>query len=166
MQERYHVRVADDRLVFSAAHFITIGADCCERLHGHNYRVAAEVSGPLDENHCVVDFLVLRENLQATLQELDHRVLLPAQSASIRVTAGDEEVTATFARRRWVFPREDCALLPMANTTAELLARYVAGRLLERLDTGIGFRPSTVRVEIEESFGQSAAFACSQVVAR
>ena len=156
MQEQYRVRVSDDRLVFSAAHFITVAADCCERLHGHNYRVAAEVSGPLDENHCVVDFLVLCENLQAILQELDHRVLLPTESAAILVTAGDEEVTATFAQRRWVFPRGDCALLPVANTTAELLAGYVAGRLLERLETGTGFRPSMVRVEIEESFGQSA----------
>ena len=155
MQEHYRVRISDDSLVFSAAHFITIGADC-ERLHGHNYRAAAEVSGPLDENQCVVDFLLLRENLQAILQDLDHRVLLPAQSASICVTAGEDELTATFAQRRWVFPRADCALLPIANTTAELLARYIAGRLLERLEAETASRLGTVRVEIEESFGQSA----------
>jgi hypothetical protein len=51
VNERYHVRVAKDTLVFSAAHFITFAGNVCERLHGHNYRVAAEVAGPLDENH-------------------------------------------------------------------------------------------------------------------
>jgi 6-pyruvoyltetrahydropterin/6-carboxytetrahydropterin synthase len=156
MQEHYRVRISGDSLVFSAAHFITLGPDRCEQLHGHNYRVAAEVSGPLDENHCVVDFLVLRQKLAAILGELDHRVLLPAQSASIRVTASEENVTAAFGQRRWVFPRGDCALLPVANTTAELLARYVAGRILACLESGTGFRPGLVRVEIEESFGQSA----------
>ena len=58
--EHYHVRIAKDYLVFSAAHFITYDGDVCERLHGHNYRVAAEVAGPLDENHYVVDFIALR----------------------------------------------------------------------------------------------------------
>ena len=56
----FHVRIANDDLVFSAAHFITWGPAACERLHGHSYRVAAEVSGPLDEHQCVVDFLAVR----------------------------------------------------------------------------------------------------------
>ena len=34
-------------------------------------------------------------------------------------------MTATFADRRWVFPSGDCRLLPVANTTAELLAAYI-----------------------------------------
>ena len=45
----FHVRIANDDLVFSAGHFITLGGGRCERLHGHTYRVAAEVSGPA---HC------------------------------------------------------------------------------------------------------------------
>jgi len=57
--DRYHVRMSKDYLVFSAAHFITYDGDVCEPLHGHNYRVAAEVYGPLDENSYVVDFIAL-----------------------------------------------------------------------------------------------------------
>jgi len=156
VQEHYRVRISDDSLVFGAAHFITLGPDCCEPLHGHNYRVAAEVAGPLDENHCVLDFLVLRENVKAIVESLDHRVLLPTESPSIRVTAGDEEVAATMGQRRWVFPRGDCVLLPLPNTTAELLARYLAVRLLDRLTTRCNCRPSVVRIEVQECFGQSA----------
>ena len=43
MSELYHVKIEKERLVFSAAHFITYDGNTCEPLHGHNYHVAAEV---------------------------------------------------------------------------------------------------------------------------
>ena len=46
--------------------------------------------------------------------------------------------------REWVFPRGDCVLLPIENTTAELLARYIAGRLLESLKTNERFVPEVL----------------------
>jgi len=154
MSESYHVRVAQDYLAFNAAHFITFEGGQCEPLHGHTYRVAAEVHGPLDENHYVVDFLILRDAVKAICDELDHRVLLPTGHASIRVEAGEEEVVATFQDRRWVFPRAECVLLEVPNTTTELLARHVGRRLLEELAGQAGVRPARVRVEIAEEFGQ------------
>ena len=90
--ERYHVRIDKDDLVFSASHFITFDGDTCERLHGHNYRVAVDVHGPLDENHYVVDFVALRQSIRAILDELDHRVILPVTHPKIRVEAGPQEV--------------------------------------------------------------------------
>jgi len=157
MSEHYHVRVAGDRLVFSAGHFITVDGNFCERLHGHDYRVAAEVHGPLDANGYVVDFVALRERVAAILDELDHRMLLPSGHPSIRVQQGHQEVEVTFGQRRWVFPREDCALLPVANTTTELLCRHVATRLLQALEARTGNRPKVVRIEIAEHAGQTAA---------
>jgi 6-pyruvoyltetrahydropterin/6-carboxytetrahydropterin synthase len=65
-------------------------------------------------------------------------------------------VRARYEDREWVFPRGDCILLPIENTTAELLARYIAGRLLELLRTREGFVPEVLRVEVEEGPGQSA----------
>lgn len=152
---RYRVRIAKNEMVFSAGHFITFAQDVCERLHGHNYRVAAEVEGALDENHYVVDFVLLRDTLAALVAELDHFMLLPTLHPRIQLTAGSEEVEARFEGRRWVFPRCDCVLLPLANTTAELLARHLAVRLREIL-VARGGRPERVAVEVEESFGQSA----------
>ncbi len=154
--ERYHVRISTDDLVFSAGHFITFAKDACERLHGHNYRVAAEVHGPLDRNCYVVDFGALRDMLKAILGELDHRVLLPAEHPQIRVRADDREVVATFRDRRWVFPRSDCVLLPVSNTTAEKLAGYIGERLLDDLGARFGTRPALVRIEVAECDGQSA----------
>lgn len=154
--QQYHVRVAQDDLVFSAAHFITYGGNVCERLHGHNFRVAAEVHGPLDENHYVIDFIALRDVLKELLLELDHRMLLPTGHPTIHVNESEDEVLVTFDRRRWIFPRSNCVLLPVANTTAELLARHLGLRLLDRIEAKTGFRPPLVKIEVDEGFGKSA----------
>ena len=172
MPDSYHVRLTKDYLVFSAAHFITYNGNVCERLHGHNYRVTAEVFGPLDENHYVVDFIALRDTLRAIVAELDHRVLLPTDHGQIKVTADERSVEATFEDRRWVFPRGDCVLLPVPNTTAEMLARHIGQRLLAELRTGpllagavaAGLVPGgcdvdrRIRIEVDECEGQSAVF--------
>ena len=154
--ELFHVRVSKDDLVFSAAHFITINGNICERLHGHNWRAAVEIAGNLDENGYVFDFIALRDGLQSIVNELDHRVLLPTEHEAIRIRVSENEVEATFEERRWLFPREDCVLLPVENTTAELIARWIGQRLIDQL--GLEGREGLrlVRIEVEENFGQSA----------
>jgi len=154
MNEQYHVRITKDYLVFSAGHFITFNGDICERLHGHNYRVAAEVFGPLDENRYVIDFIAVRDALKAIVDALDHHMLLPTEHPLIRVTADEREVEAKFRERRWVFPRGDCILLPVPNTTAEELARHIGLQLLAALEQRTGARPGKLRIEVDECFGQ------------
>ena len=153
MTESYRVGMSKDYLVFSAAHFITFGDNICERLHGHNYRVTAEVSGPLNENHYVVDFIALRDTLKSIVDELDHRMLLPTSHPTIRVKFDQQSVEATFEERRWIFPREDCVLLPVPNTTTELLARHIGRQLLDRLQARTGVRPTWASVAVDECFG-------------
>lgn len=153
---RYKVRVTKDHLVFSAAHFITFNGNICERLHGHNWRVAAELTGPLDENGYVFDFIALRDQLQKTVDALDHRVLLPTQHDKIKVREDQHEVEATFEERRWVFPREDCILLPIANTTAELIAHWIGQQLMTVIGSDAASQIELVQIEVEENFGQWA----------
>jgi 6-pyruvoyltetrahydropterin/6-carboxytetrahydropterin synthase len=150
--DTYQVRIAKGEHVFSAAHFITFDGTC-ERLHGHNYRVAAEIEGPLDANHLVIDFLLVRAKLREITVALDHYVLLPTGHPEIRVEETSGEVIATFSDRRWVFPRGDCRLLPVANTTAEVLAALIGEQLLAALgDAGRGVE--RLRVEVDECDGQ------------
>lgn len=152
-QERFWVRVCKDSFVFSAAHFITYAGNVCERLHGHNYHVAVHVHGPLDENQYVVDFVALRTAIQEIVAKLDHHVLLPTLHPTITVTQNDREVTAAFEDRRWIFPAVDCVLLPVANTTAELLAKFIGQLLIDFLKRQ-PISPSGVRVEVDENYGQ------------
>jgi len=154
---RYKVRVTKDYLVFCSGHFITYAGDQCERIHGHNYRTAVEVEDDLDINHYVFDFIALKDLTRAIVDELDHRMLLPTRSDLIRIEEdGPQNWRATYADRYWSFPRDECALIPIANTTAELLADYIASRLRDDLAAGGLPIPRVLRVEVEESFGQSA----------
>jgi 6-pyruvoyltetrahydropterin/6-carboxytetrahydropterin synthase len=156
MADLYRVRVSKDYLVFCAGHFISYEGGKCERLHGHNYRVAVEADADLDENHCVFDFIALKNVTKSITDTLDHHMLLPTGNKVISVEANSRSVRVWYKDREWIFPREDCVLLPIENTTAELLARYIAQRLLDDLRRQYRFDPRALRVEVEESFGQSA----------
>jgi 6-pyruvoyltetrahydropterin/6-carboxytetrahydropterin synthase len=154
--ERYKVRVTKDHLVFCSGHFISYEGDKCERLHGHNYRTAVEIEGELDENRYVFDFIAIKQRTRNITDELDHRMMLATRNPLIRVEETANSVRVRYREREWVFPREDCVLLPIENTTAELLARYIAGRLLDDLKKHHDYRPEVLRVEVEENIGQSA----------
>jgi 6-pyruvoyltetrahydropterin/6-carboxytetrahydropterin synthase len=156
MTEHYKVRVTKDHLVFCSGHFISYEGDKCERLHGHNYRTSVEIEGDLDANCYVFDFIALKHRTKAITDELDHRMMLPTRNLLIRVEEGLRTVHVRYRDREWLFPRDDCVLLPIENTTAELLAAYIARRLAEDLQRLHNYRPAVLRVEVEESIGQSA----------
>jgi 6-pyruvoyltetrahydropterin/6-carboxytetrahydropterin synthase len=162
MQHRgeFSVSVAKDYLVFSSAHFITFAGHRCEALHGHNYRARATVEGALDqETWFVFDFVVLKRLMKELCDEIDHKVLLPTESAKIQVTEEDGFVdVAVEGKPRYRFPRIDCALLPVPNTTVEMLAELLALRLRVQLDQ-MGARGLTaIEIEVEENFGQWAVY--------
>ncbi|HEY0776752.1 MAG TPA: 6-carboxytetrahydropterin synthase [Gemmatirosa sp.] len=160
MTERgeFRVRVTKDYLVFASAHFITFAGHRCETLHGHNYRVGVAVEGALDPaSWYVVDFGVLKGIMRRLCDEIDHKVLLPTTNPKIGVAVEGEFVHVTYdGRPRYVFPMGDCALLPVPNTTAEMLAELLAGRLREELAGAGAVGLTVVEIEVEESFGQSA----------
>ncbi len=149
----FRVRVAGDDLAFHAAHFITLENGACERLHGHTFHVAVEASGPLNESRYVADFVAFRAVLKTLVGELDHRVLLPERHPTLRLSSHRGEIEATLDGRRWVFPEEDCLRLPVANTTTESLAEYVAGRVAAAL-------PPSVRLRVEIDEGSGCAAVC------
>lgn len=151
---QYSVELNKEQLVFSAAHFITFGDDnVCESLHGHNYGVRCSVQGRLNHQGYVIDFIALRDSLAGIVRRLDHKVLLPGQHPTISVSCENGEVVARFQDRRWIFPAADCMILPVANTTAELLAGYIAGELLASLGPHAA-ELSGFSVGVDENHGQ------------
>lgn len=156
--ERFKVRVTKDHFVFCCGHFISYEGHQCERLHGHNYRAAVEVEGPLTGDYYVFDFIALKARTKEITDELDHHMLLATNNPVIKLEEVGASVRVQYKNREWLFPREDCILLPIENTTAELIARYIAGRLLVSLRERHGFVPLAMRVEVEENVGQSATF--------
>ena len=151
----YKVVVEKDYLVFAAGHFITYGGTC-ETLHGHNYRARVEVEGELDENSYVWDFVSLKRMMRSLVDELDHRMLLPLENPALKLSEDGDCVQVMYGERRYVFPRSDVVMLPIPNTTAEMLAFYLAGRLKQELRLKGAAKLRAVAMEVEESFGQSA----------
>ncbi|MBI4407685.1 MAG: 6-carboxytetrahydropterin synthase QueD [Candidatus Kerfeldbacteria bacterium] len=58
---------------FAAAHFLTKYHGKCEQLHGHNYRLHVTVTGSLNADDLVVDFVELKAIVKAhVIDQLDH----------------------------------------------------------------------------------------------
>ena len=160
MRGTFQVAVSKDYLVFPAAHFITFAGHRCEPLHGHNYRVSARLEGTVDEE-CwyVVDFSAVKELLRALCAELDHKMLLPTQNPKLRIEERDGAVHVAFeGEPRYVFPRTECALLPVPNTTVEMLAQHLTARVVSEFRARGMAALTAVEIEVEENFGQSAAY--------
>src|SRR2546422_3558930 len=155
----FTVAVTKDNHVFASAHFITFPGHRCETLHGHNYRTRVLVEGGLDpEAHYVFDFAELKQLMKRLTDDLDHKVLLPLEHPKLDVREqGDTVAVAYDGRPRYIFPKGDCALLPIPNTTVEMLAQYLAGRARRDLERAAGgtLALRAIEVEIEENFGQS-----------
>jgi 6-pyruvoyltetrahydropterin/6-carboxytetrahydropterin synthase len=156
----FKVTVSKDYLVFSSAHFITFRGHQCETLHGHNYRVGVTVEGSVDDECLfVVDFSILKKIVRKLTDEIDHKVLLPLKNPKLRFreTATHLEVDY-FGKHTYTFPLVDCAMLPIENTTAEMIAHYFAHRSREELAAMEIRNLTAIEMEVEESFGQSATY--------
>jgi 6-pyruvoyltetrahydropterin/6-carboxytetrahydropterin synthase len=163
MHEQFEVRLRKAVHVFCAGHFITLTDDLCEPVHGHNWTVGVDVAGTPDAHGMVVDFIALRDLLGGIVARLDHRMILPAENRLLAVTTdpgptGVMETTVRFHDRRWVFPAAECVILPVRNTTAEWIARWIGHELLAALAASGRPLPETLRVSVDECLGQSAVW--------
>ena len=160
MQSNFRVEVSKDYLVFASAHFITFRGHQCESLHGHNYRLGVAVEGTVDpETFFVLDFSVLKQVARQMVDQIDHKVLLPTLNPKLAFRDEDTRLAVDyFGVPTYVFPRSDCALLPIQNSTAEMLAQYLGTRVRDEL-TARGYRHLTLlELEVEENYGQSATY--------
>ncbi|MGH7538980.1 MAG: 6-pyruvoyl trahydropterin synthase family protein [Gemmatimonadales bacterium] len=159
-RNEFRVSVTKDNIVFASAHFITFPGHRCETLHGHNYRTRVVVEGGLDpEAHFVFDFVELKRLMKRLSDEIDHKVLLPLENPKLQIAEQGDSVTVAYeGKPRYVFPKGDCALLPIPNTTVEMLARYLAGRVRAELSASGAVRLTAIELEVEENFGQSATY--------
>lgn len=154
----FRIHVEKDYLGFCSAHFITYDGHQCETLHGHNYRASISLEGAVDQNFYVLNFVDVKRMMKRICDELDHRLLLPLHNDLIELEQHQESVSVRYKQRRFLFPREDVVLLPVPNTTAEMLAQYVCKRAIEELRKGGIQHLHAIEVEVEEAIGQSATY--------
>ena len=130
----YAVRVHPGELHFNAAHFITFGG-ICENLHGHNFHVRLEANGDNSGDAFVIDFVLLNRLAAEVCRERHDGVLLPTESDEIDIEPRDDELIEVRSYdKRFILPLSSCILLPVPNTTAEMLARHIGDRLVAELE--------------------------------
>ena len=135
---------------FSASHFLKSEGEF-ENLHGHNYSLKIKLTGPLNDDGMVYDFREVKSKALKILKTLDHKVLLPGESKTVNVTKSDGFIEVLVGKKRYVFPEEDCVIIPTRATTAELLAQY----LHEHLEFPKDFK---VKVCVSESAGSTGCY--------
>jgi 6-pyruvoyltetrahydropterin/6-carboxytetrahydropterin synthase len=148
-----YVRLDKADFQFCAAHFCVFPGER-EPLHGHNYRVYVQLGGPVDDLGYVAEFGWLKGVVRQLVATLDHRVLVATECPELTVSGDAGDVKVQWRDDSWSFPEGDVVHLPVANTTAELLAGYLWTEIRNRLTTPEIWGRLTV--EVEETPGQRA----------
>lgn len=154
MHSSRRVTVERNRLRFAAAHMATFGG-ACEPLHGHNYDVIIEIEGPLTDDGWVWDFGAVKRAARELTELLDHKFLLQRKSPHLTIREEPGAWEVAFAGRTYRFPASDVLPLPIVNSTAECIAEWFTGRLLETLQREGATHLRRISVGIEEMPGQA-----------
>jgi 6-pyruvoyltetrahydropterin/6-carboxytetrahydropterin synthase len=138
---------------FSSAHIIP-EYEKCGRLHGHTYAIHAKIYGKPDNKGIIVDFSVLKTVLKTIINELDHRILIPEKSSVTKIEKTDEEITINSLGKHYVFPLNDCVLLPIDSTSAENLSQYILDRVIKEIP--LSKQIEGIEIGVDEGYGQGA----------
>jgi 6-pyruvoyltetrahydropterin/6-carboxytetrahydropterin synthase len=176
----FEVFVSNDSFKFNAAHFVAFRG-YRERLHGHNYRVSVRLRGSshIGPDGYVLDFGCIKAVTRQVCKELNEHFLCPILSNVMTITTTTITTTTTTTASSdqpppqqeqvrlecedgsvFVFPKQDCVMLPLVHATTEELSIYLWGRLLEGLqsdylrDRGI----QSMEVTVSEAPNQEATF--------
>jgi 6-pyruvoyltetrahydropterin/6-carboxytetrahydropterin synthase len=133
MSRRFSIEVAKDYFNFASAHFLIFANGRREPLHGHNYQVSVAMEGELDRAGVVLDFITFKPLVKQICDDLDHRTLIQTKSPIIKVRRHPRAVEIVYKKQRLLLPRSDVILLPLVNTSTELLAEYVARQIQRRV---------------------------------
>ena len=159
MSRTFSIEVAKDYFNFASAHFLIFANGQREPLHGHNYQVSVKLEGDLDRAGVVLDFITFKPMVKRICDSLDHRTLIQTKSPILQVSRRVQEIEVCYRQQKIILPKRDVLLLPLANTSTELLAEHVANRI--RRGVRQNFRGAKIRfmeVGVEEARGQRGYF--------
>jgi 6-pyruvoyltetrahydropterin/6-carboxytetrahydropterin synthase len=149
--EGFSIDVHPGELHFNAAHFITYGG-ICENLHGHNFHVRIRAEGGNTADAFVVDFVLMNRLAAGICATLHDRVLLPGASEEVTLDEEAGQIRVSSHGKRFSLPADNCAVLPVSNTTAEMLAWHILESLVPALERHAGLdNVQTLEVAVEEA---------------
>jgi 6-pyruvoyltetrahydropterin/6-carboxytetrahydropterin synthase len=163
----FEVHVSKDTFKFNAAHFVAFKG-FRERLHGHNYKVSVRLLGNrnIGADGYLIDFGEVKGVTKEVCKELNEHFLCPTLSDVMEITERTEEngQVAVLLNcedgSNFVFPKSDCAMLPIVHATTEELAIYIWGKILNGLNAEYLLKRGihTMEINVAEAVGQDATF--------
>jgi 6-pyruvoyltetrahydropterin/6-carboxytetrahydropterin synthase len=155
MPRAFRIEVAKDYFNFASAHFLIFADGEREPLHGHNYQVSVTMEGELDRAGVVLDFITFKPVVKRICDGLDHRTLIQTASPTIQVRERSEEIEVRYRKQKIILPRQDVILLPLVNTSTELLAEHIAEQIRRQVRRKFPHtRLRLIEVGVEEARGQ------------
>lgn len=136
---------------FSAAHFTIFSATDRERLHGHNFSVAAKIVAPVDDNGLTGDYAVYKAQIKKLCDALDEYTLIPSRSPYLQVSEEGQYYHVRHDDDVLMLFKADTLLIPVRNTTVEDLSNYLLETLLE--DRGFLEAQKIQEIEVMVSSG-------------
>ncbi|MCA9690509.1 MAG: 6-carboxytetrahydropterin synthase [Nannocystaceae bacterium] len=146
------IELAKEAMKFSAGHFTIFSASERERLHGHNFTVYAAITGPVDDNGMLTDYVPVKRALFELCAEYNEYFLLPGESPHLRLREEGVMVIAEFNGEDIPFRRGDVRVLPIRNVTVEELARLFTARLVD--EGRLGEQVTSLTVKVSSGPGQ------------
>lgn len=146
----FHYTLRDPTFVFYSAHFIVKDKER-ETLHGHSYHVELGITSNKQLGAEKIERV--KQAVSRVCSELTCKFLLPAKSEHLSVERieGDNYQVKVWGKATYVFPIQTCLELPLAYSSAEMLAEYIFSRV--RREENIADASVTVRVYEKEGQG-------------
>jgi len=124
------IEIEKQYLHFSAAHFTIFSAQERERLHGHNFRLAVEITGEIDSNGLCFDYAIYKKILKDLCHQYDEYTLIAKESPYLQITEDDDFYFVKHNDRTQPLLKTDTILLPVKNVTIEELSHYFLQQLV------------------------------------
>ena len=154
----------------STAHFVQTSSGKCQNLHGHIWRIEVEVIGIVRSDGMVVDF----GDIKAGIMAYDHKMLVPTMSELVKVELTSRNYYNITVKefidptdpsqetneepnviKKYKIPKDEVALVPISEVTAENLANFFRKEMLDAYKVD----EIVVRVwESDKSWAQSPSY--------
>ncbi len=142
---------------FSAGHFTIFSKTTRERLHGHNYSLAATVTAAIQEPGITFNYTIFKDRLKSLCNALHCHFLLPKNSPYLSIDEDADYYHVTFNHEKIPFLKNDVIMLPVENTTLEDLSRWFLNEIVSDEKFIVDHVISSVTIKVFNGPEQSAS---------
>jgi len=148
------ITISKEYLKFSAAHFTIFSATDRERLHGHNFAVAVDLTAPVGDNGMCFSYRILKDRVQRLCDDLDEYMLLSGLSPFLEISEEGNQYKVRFNNEDMYFLKCDTLVLPIRNATVEEYSHYILTELLNDDELVGAYDIRAIEVRVSSGPGQ------------